>query len=96
MTDELVGTVAVEVTGQGSKSEMTSAVLYRDSDPAGSPVVLRRREATALSVEPELARYDGRRVRVRGVQGWSTFVVDSVEDLDPADVPLTDPGPDAG
>lgn len=81
-TAELVGIVSVEVTGKGSKSEMTSVVLHPDPGVDAAPVPLRRRGARALSAEPELAQYDGRRVRVSGVHGWSTFVVDTIESLD--------------
>jgi hypothetical protein len=42
---------------------------------------LRRRDAEALDAEPELARYAGRRVRVTGVRGWTTFVVDEIAEL---------------
>ena len=83
---ELVGTVDVQLVGAGSKSEMTSVVLVTD-DPAVAPVVLRRREATALDAEEELAVYVGRRVRVVGEQAWSSMVVDSVEVLDGAAPP---------
>ncbi len=93
---ELVGIVAVEVTGRGSKSEMLSVVLHPEPGVDAPPVLLRRREATALSAEPELAAYDGQRVRVTGVPGWSTFVVDTIERLDddePDDDEPRDPAP---
>ena len=94
-SDELVGVIAVELTGQGSKSEMTSVVLY--PDVKAPPIPLRRRDATVLSAEPELSQYVGRRVRVTGAQGWSTFVVDSVELLGEAGEidRITDPAQDA-
>jgi hypothetical protein len=78
--DVLVGTVDVRVTGAGSKAEMPSVLLVPD-DPGADPVPLRRRDAEALDAEPELARYAGRRVRVTGVRGWTTFVVDEIAEL---------------
>jgi hypothetical protein len=75
---ELVGTVEVRVVNAGSKAEMTAAVLVPD-DLLADPVQLRRRDATALDLEPELAAYDGRRVRVIGELTWATFVVDAIE-----------------
>ena len=79
--DELTGTVDVQLTGIGSKSEMASVVLVLDDELDVVP--LRRREATALDAEEELSQYQGRRVRVRGSQQWATFVVDEVEELEP-------------
>jgi hypothetical protein len=79
--DELTGTVDVRLTGVGSKSEMESVVLVVDDSDTVVP--LRRRDAVALDAEGELARYQGRRVRVRGSKQWTTFVVDDVEELDP-------------
>lgn len=79
---ELTGIVDVRPTGVGSKSEMPSVVLLVE-DARDTVVVLRRREARALDAEPELAAYAGRRVRVTGEQGWSTFVVDAIEELPP-------------
>ena len=81
-SEELVGTVDVRLVGVGSKSEMTSVVLLLD-DPSADAVPLRRRDALALDAESDLAAYAGRRVRVVGSQGWSTFVVDSIEEVDP-------------
>ena len=78
---ELVGRLEVRTVGAGSKSEMTAVVLVPD-EPAADAVPLRRREATALDAEPDLADLAGRRVRVVGDQGWQTFVVDAVELLD--------------
>jgi hypothetical protein len=54
---------------------MVSAVLVPDD---GEPVVLHRRGDTSLSAPQELAAYAGRRVRVVGRRGWSSFVVDDV------------------
>jgi hypothetical protein len=42
-------------------------------------VTLHGRGATSLGVEPELAAYVGRHVRVTGTRAWSSFVVDHVE-----------------
>lgn len=81
MTDELTGTVDVRPTGVGSKSEMLSVVLLLDGDET-TVVPLRRRDALALDAEPELAAYAGKHVRVTGTQQWTTFVVDTIEQLD--------------
>jgi hypothetical protein len=78
---ELVGRLEARTVGTGSKSEMTAVVLVPD-DAAADAVQLRRREATALDAEPELAELVGRRVRLVGSQGWQTFVVDEVDVLD--------------
>ncbi len=51
---ELVGRLEARTVGTGSKSEMTAVVLVPD-DAAADAVQLRRREATALDAEPELA-----------------------------------------
>lgn len=80
MSAELTGTVDVRLTGVGSKSEMTSVVLVPDDGGPEDAVVLRRSDAEALDAEPELAAYAGKHVRVRGTQGWSTFVVDEIEE----------------
>lgn len=77
----LVGRVEERVVAAGSKSEMPAIVLVLD-EPDQPDVVLRRREAVALSAEPELARWVGQRVRVHGQRAWSSFVVDSVDLLD--------------
>lgn len=82
MTDQATGIIEVRRTGVGSKSEMPSVVLCLD-DQEDTFVPLRRREATSLDVEPELAEYAGRRVRVTGSQLWTTFVVDSIEEVEP-------------
>lgn len=84
-TELVTGTVDVQVTGIGSKSEMPSVVLLVDDaedDTSDAVLPLRRREATALSAEPELAAYAGRHVRVSGSRLWTTFVVDTIEVLD--------------
>lgn len=78
---ELVGTVEVRLVNAGSKAEMTAAVLVPD-DPLAGPVQLRRRDATALDLEQELAAYVGQRVRVTGELAWATFVVDTIEPAD--------------
>lgn len=80
--EELEGVVAVEVTARGSKGERRSVVLRGDGT---GPVVLRTRHPTSLSAESDLAAYAGRRVRIRGERGWTSFVVDEIESL-------TDPG----
>jgi hypothetical protein len=72
------GVLEVRVVDAGSKAEMPAAVLTTSA----GPVVLRRRDAARLDVEPELAAYDGRRVRVTGTQAWRTFVVDEIEALE--------------
>jgi hypothetical protein len=77
---ELVGRLEVRTVDAGSKSEMTAVVLVPD-DPTAEAVRLRRRTATALDAEAELADLAGRRVRVTGERGWQTFVVDEVEVL---------------
>jgi hypothetical protein len=74
----LEGVLHVRTVDAGSKGEMPAAVLTTEVQT----VVLRRREATRLDAEPELAGYDGRRVRVTGHLAWRTFVVDAVEPLD--------------
>ena len=73
--DELEGVVEVRVTGGGSKSQMRSVVLVPDE---GDALVLHPRGSAALSADAGLAAYDGRRVRVVGHRGWSSFVVDEV------------------
>ncbi len=75
---ELVGRLESRTVGVGSKSEMTAVVLILD-DPEADAVPLRRRDATALDAELELADLVGQRVRVVGSQAWQTFVVDEVE-----------------
>lgn len=80
MTVEIVGTVEVRVVNVGSKSQMTAVVLVPDGGDA-EPVVIRRRDATALDAEPELMAYDGQRVRAHGTRAWTTFVVDAIEPL---------------
>lgn len=77
---ELVGRLEERPVDVGSKSEMTAVVLVPD-DPAVDAVVLRRREAAALDAEAPLVALTGKRVRVTGDRGWSTFVVDEVEVL---------------
>ena len=76
--ETLVGRLRVRLVDRGSKGAMPAAVLETDEET----VVLRRREATRLDAEPELAAYDGRRVRVVGTRSWRTFVVDEVIDAD--------------
>lgn len=79
MTDApevLEGVLEVRPTGGHSRSAMLSTLLRPDH---GDPIVLHRRQAVALDAEPELAVYAGRRVRVTGTRGWSSFVVDQVE-----------------
>jgi hypothetical protein len=73
--DTLEGIVELRVTNAGSKSEMVSAVLVPDE---GEPVVLHQSGITSLSAPAELAAHAGRRVRVVGRRGWSSFVVDAV------------------
>ena len=80
MSDELVGTVRADIVNRGSKGEMTAVVL--DTDDEDRPVVLRRRDAQALSAAPELLGWVGQRVRVAGSRSWTTFVVDHIEPLD--------------
>jgi hypothetical protein len=75
MSDGLEGVVDVRVTNRGSKSEMRSVVIVPDD---GDAVVLHPRGATSLSADADLASYAGRRVRVTGQQGWSSFLVDVV------------------
>ena len=77
---ELVGRLELRTVGAGSKSEMTAVVLVPD-DPDADAVQLRRRAATALDAEPQLAALVGNRVRVVGTSGWQTFVVDEIEVL---------------
>lgn len=73
--DVLEGILELRVTGAGSKSEMLSVVLVPDE---GDAVVLHPREATSLSADADLATYAGRRVRVEGRRGWSSFVAVTV------------------
>ena len=77
---ELLGRLEVRTLDVGSKSERTAVVLVPD-DPSADVVPLRRREAGALDAEEQLAVLGGKRVRVTGDQGWSSFVVDEVEVL---------------
>lgn len=82
--ERLEGVLRVRVVDEGSKAAMPAAVL----DTGDDAVVLRRRGAVRLDAEPELAAYDGQRVRVVGTRSWRTFVVDAVEPLEgrPPDV----------
>jgi hypothetical protein len=80
VSEELTGTIDVRRTGTGSKSEMVSVVLLADDPGRADAVILRRRHAQALDVEPDLAAYVGKHVCVRGTQEWATFVVDGIEE----------------
>jgi hypothetical protein len=76
--DVLEGLVDVRVTNAGSKSEMRSVVLVPDE---GEPVVLHEQGQESLSASAGLAAYAGRRVRVSGRRGWSSFLVHRVSAL---------------
>ena len=78
MTDELAGVVAVERVAARTRSARTVTVLHADD---GRVLVLRRRGAPGLDLDPALAALAGTRVRVRGDALPETFLADSVEPL---------------
>ena len=76
----LEGYVEVRVVAAGSKSEAPQVVLAFDGAPPDAPpLVLRRRGWASLALDPDLAAYEGQRVRVVGSRALATFVVDGVE-----------------
>ncbi len=74
----LEGRLEVRVVDPGSHGEMTAAVLVLED----RVVALRRAGAVRLDAEPELATYDGLRVRVVGHPAWRTFVVETITTIE--------------